>query len=211
MQDYGSNAFADKKPAELPEASDKKPDIPEGKERRTEKVTEGKTTVRTTTHLRDLFVPEDIHAVREHIVRDVVGPAIKKVLFDVLVSGVEAFLYPNGKPGGSSGTKISYNGFFSGQQPTSRAPAQPYRSSVIDCESVIFQSRTDAEAVLDALYETLRDYHAVRVADFYEAAGVTFDNYMANSYGWTDLSGAKILMTYDGYVIRMPKPCAIRR
>lgn len=209
MQDYGSNAFADKKTTDVEEAKGTA-DIQESTERRTDKVTEGKTTVRTTTRLRDLFIPEDIHAVREHLVRDVVGPAIKKVLFDVLVSGVEAILYPNGKPGGSSGTKISYNGFFSGQQSQTKAPAQPFRSGTIDCESVIFQNRRDAEAVLDVLYDILQSYRAVRVADFYEAAGVTFDNYTANNYGWTDLSGARILMTYDGYVIRMPKPCVIR-
>lgn len=44
------------------------------------------------------------------------------------------------------------------------------------------------------------------VADLYDLANVSNDNYAANKYGWTDIAGCRAVRVRDGYILKLPKP-----
>lgn len=69
-------------------------------------------------------------------------------------------------------------------------------------------SRMDCEVVLDKMYDTLRDYKKVKVADYYEFAGFT-PSVSDSKYGWTDLTGSDVVPCGDEYTIILPKPKAL--
>ncbi len=51
----------------------------------------------------------------------------------------------------------------------------------------------------------LDKYDSVTVAEFYELCGVS-GNFTDNKYGWTDIQGASVQRTRNGYLLNMPKP-----
>ena len=86
--------------------------------------------------------------------------------------------------------------------PSSREP----RKTIDD---IVFETRGDAEKVLDTLSEALSVYGSVSVADFYDLADISAE-WTDNNFGWTDLRGARVLRTRGGgYTIDMPKPTNI--
>lgn len=72
---------------------------------------------------------------------------------------------------------------------------------------LIFSNRTDGECVLANMRMLILRYGYARVLDLYELAGVvpsSTDPYL--DYIWTDLEGASIRATYEGYTIYFSKP-----
>ena len=54
--------------------------------------------------------------------------------------------------------------------------------------------------------ELCEEYGAVSVADFYSISDVTNENYTLNKWGWTDISGMKVVgLSGGGYSIKMPR------
>ena len=68
----------------------------------------------------------------------------------------------------------------------------------------IFETRRDAEEILNYIGDLIDEYGFVTVADLYDLAGVS-GNYTNNKYGWTDISNAEIVRLKDGYMIKLPK------
>ena len=76
-------------------------------------------------------------------------------------------------------------------------------------ETVVFESREEAEAVLDGLLENIRNYAYTSVADFYDLADVNRCAYLDNKHGWTNLDKAKVVRLRDGYILNLPTPIPI--
>ena len=57
--------------------------------------------------------------------------------------------------------------------------------------------------------DIIERYGFVKVADYYDLAGVSIDNHCTNNYGWTDLRTASISRVRDRYVINLPKALPI--
>lgn len=68
----------------------------------------------------------------------------------------------------------------------------------------IFETRRDAEEILNYMEDLIDEYGFVTVADLYDLVGVS-GNYTDNKYGWTDISNAEIVRVRDGYMIKLPK------
>lgn len=75
---------------------------------------------------------------------------------------------------------------------------------------LVFDTRDEADEVLQTLYEYLDDYHRVTVKDLYSLADMPTD-FAMNSWGWYDLSDATILKCSEGFLLQMPKIQEIRR
>lgn len=198
MVDYKSNSYKSKE--------EKKADVPEKK---VEKVISG--TARTKkksefSKFANTFISEDIQSVKDYILMDVLVPAVKKAISDVVTNGIDMILYGESGSKGSSSTasKISYRSYY--DRPNDR---ERHRSSGFDYDDVLLDSRGEAESILDRMDELISTYHVVSVADFYELADITNENYMNNKYGWKDIRSAKIVRTRDGYMIRMPRALPI--
>ena len=71
----------------------------------------------------------------------------------------------------------------------------------------IFQSRTDAEKVIDSMKDIIKNYGVVTIADYYELVGIIDSTkYTDNLYGWTesDITEMNTIRVKDGYSHRFP-------
>lgn len=189
----------------------------------TSKVVSGKAILKENKKRKfmDIFSLSDLSKVRDSVIFDVLIPAAKKMLVDMVENGIYTFIYGDSRrptsPGSSiiPATKIGYTNYA--------RPIGPYSDSynlqqmariprsVYSYDQVIFETRSDAMSVLDVLDNIAGEYNIVRVADLYDAAGITKFDYTANNFGWkeSDISSAKIERVQEGYIINLPKPLNI--
>lgn len=191
INDYKPNSHASKKAKETAEERPKVEQIVSGTVKPKKKSIFGK--------IAGDFVSEEASNIKTYIVKDVLIPAVKKSIADI----VDMILFGGSRKGTRpTASRISYSRYY--DEP--RREPTPVRSSPgYNCEDVALPNRGEAEEVLDRLCEMIETYKFARVADFYDLVGVTCD-YTANKYGWTNLSSAEIVRTRDGdYIIRFPR------
>lgn len=193
MEEYSSNSHKSKA-AEIPEKKVEKAITGVAKKKQ-------KGGVRKLT---DVFLTEDISSVKNYILMDVVIPAVKKGISDIVTNGIDMLLY--GENGSSkkqsTASKVSYRSYYeSGKERNSQIqrtrPGYNYDDIVLD-------NRGEAEDVLTRMDELISTYGMVSVADLYDLVGITC-NYTDNKYGWTDVRSASIVRIREGYLIKMPK------
>lgn len=199
MEEYGPNSYKSKE--------EKKADVPEKK---VGKVISGSAKSKKKGEVQkfaDIFISEDVGNVKSYIFLEVIVPAIKKAISDVVVNGIDMILY--GESGrsrrNSTTTKVSYGKYYNGD----REPRRTQPRTGFDYDDIIFENRGDAESVLDAMNEIISQYGVVSVGDLYDLADISTDNFTVNKYGWTDISGCKAVRVREGYVLRLPKATPI--
>jgi hypothetical protein len=172
------------------------------------KVISGVAKTRKKSEIRkwtDVFLAEDIPQVKEYVIKDVLGPAIRKGIWDIITGGLDLILFGGtGRGGGrttSGGSKISYRNYY--DQKDDRGPSARARNR-IDYDDIEFESRGDAEVVLEKMDAMLERYNEVSLAAMYESAGLTCP-YTYNKYGWRNLRNAEVIRGRDGmYIIKLP-------
>lgn len=197
--DYKPNSYKSKtESTELPQ-------------KKVEKVVTGKVTTKKKNgiiKLADVFISEDASNVKNYILMDVLIPAVKKAVSDIVTNGIDMILYGGNKPGGKTTNSpyISYNR-FSDKQNDPRSSVHRVQTSY-SYEDLVIDSRGEAEEVLTRMDELVATYGFVTVADMYDLAGATC-NYTDNKYGWTSVRNASIVRVRDGYLIKMPRAMPI--
>lgn len=158
--------------------------------------------------LTDGFIQEDAVTVRNSLWHDILIPAAKKTIEDLLMSAVEMFFY-GGTGRTSSRSRMDRVSWREGQRTASEKPAERIRStSGYRFDEVLYPTRADAERVLNVMIEILDQYPTCSVSDYYSASNVT-GSYTDNNYGWDDASalyGAKIVRFNDGWLLKLPNP-----
>lgn len=181
-------------------------------EKKIEKVVSGKvrTKKKNGIHkLTDVFISEDAANVKSYIFMDVLVPAIKKATSDIIKDGIDMILYGESRSRkGGSRSYVSYAS-YSDRRDDRRYDSERRRSrSALDFDDIIFDTRGEAEAVLDQMIEIIERYGAVTVADMYDMVDLTAP-YTANRYGWTSLRNADPVRTRDGWTIKLPRATPI--
>lgn len=178
-------------------------------EKKVEKVVSGKTSTKKKSGIRklsDTFLSEDVRNVKSYIFSEVLLPAAKKLVSDIVTNGTNMLLYGEIKNKKGNSSKVSYSRYYDDR-------SRDYRSPVVrnnfDYDEIIFETRGDAEAVLDAMYDILNQYKVVSVAELYDLASITTHNYTCNNYGWIDLRGSSVVRVRDGYILKLPRALAI--
>ena len=77
-----------------------------------------------------------------------------------------------------------------------------YYSAHVD--DIFFDSRENAENVLEASKEIINKYGFVTIVDMYDLAGLN-TTYAEQKYGWVDLKEAKIIRVRQGYELVLPE------
>lgn len=169
-----------------------------------EKVVQGKVRRKKKSEvskLKDIFISEDVEDVKSYIIMDVIIPTIKNTILDT----VSMCLFGDTAKRSRNHNTVSYNRDYSSASRSGRTNRRNTTSSRYDFDDIIFDSRGEAEDVLDHMEDIMASYNGiVTVADFYDLAGVT-GNWTDNNYGWTNLSRATVQRTRDGYIINLPK------
>lgn len=176
-------------------------------EKKVEKVVSGTTRVKKKSEAKkfaDVFMAEDIENVKSYIFMDVLVPAVKKAISDVVTNGIDMILYgENGRTKKGSSSKVSYRSYYDRGKNNHSASSSVKRA--YDYDDIILDNRGEAEDVLERMYELIDIYDNVSVADYYDLLGVSSD-YTDNKYGWTELPNSSVVRVKDGYKIRLPKP-----
>lgn len=160
--------------------------------------------------------------VGDYIIYDVVVPAAKTTIADLIEGAIDMLLFGGERRVGGvhrvRGTShIAYNNLYSGsrrEDPRSaghRASArrphnvEPAVQISRDFRQVVLESRAEAELVMGGLAEILGDYDVVTVADLYDLVGLTAD-YTDNRFGWYDLPNMRAVRVRNGWAVELPTP-----
>ena len=180
--------------------------------KRAEKVVHGKVKTKENgmRKLTDIFIAEDVANVKDYIIFDVVVPALKKAIYDLLVGTLNMSLYGRRGDGKRpTADKISYRDYNGVSRRSDLDRDRTRTNSGYSYDDIVVETRGEAEAVLRRMDEIMEEYDIVRVADLYDLVGVTGD-YTDNNYGWTNIRNAKVVRVRDGYKIDMPRALPIR-
>ena len=187
MAEYKSNSHRSKE-----QSSDKK----------VEKVISGNAKVKKRSALSD-----DIQNIKSYVIMDVLIPAAKKAISDIVTNGIDMILYPggNGRPKRSNANHVSYRSYYDNRDRDRRYdPETRSRRSSYSYDDIIIDTRAEAEEVLERMDELLDTYNVVSVADLYDLVGISC-SYTDNKYGWTNLRNAEVIRVRDGYFLKLPK------
>ena len=163
------------------------------------------------SRIGNALISEDAGNVKNHVIMDVLVPALKNALSDVVTDAVNMILFGDsrrGERGRSRSNYVSYDTRYRGGSEYSSSRSFNYRRDGYDFDDVILDTRGDAADVLDRMNEIVETYGLVRVADLYDLVGLTC-NYTDNKYGWTSLRTADIVRVRDGYTLKLPKAMPI--
>ena len=183
-------------------------------EKRAEKVVVGNVQMKKKSEIQklaDSFFAEDIPSLKNYVIKDVLVPAIKDALEDIVTNGIRMLLRGetgSRKSSSSTSTKVSYRSYYDSNRDEPRYSSSRVTSSSYDYGDFTFERISDAEEVLNTMFDILERYHRVRVADLYELMGLDC-NYTDNKYGWTDLRDSEVYRVRGGYKLKLPKASPI--
>ena len=150
--------------------------------------------------LVDIFITKDIDSVKDYVVHDILIPEIKKVIEDIVVNSVGMILHGGDTVQKRTPSANSYRNYYDKKD----RPVQKNRSAR-SYEEATFNTRTEANEVIDQMDEIIDKFGFVRVSDFNELAGIT-GSYTDTKYGWTDIRNANVVRTREGYyIIKLPR------
>ena len=198
MEEYKSNSHKSREEQQKAEASEKK----------VEKVINGSVKTRKKSEIQkfaNVFIQEDAQKVKSYILMDVLVPAVKKAISDVVTNGVDMILYGETGKTKKSGTasKVSYRSYYDKRDDRRDYSSNRTRTGY-DYDDVVLDNRGEAEEVLSRMDELIATYGLVSVADFYDLVGIP-GSYTDNKYGWTDIRNASVVRVRDGYTIKLPR------
>ena len=158
----------------------------------------------------DTFLSDDLENVKEYAVRDVIIPAIKNTIVNIVQDGIEMLFFGSTKRSrdnryGSVGY-TSYTGYYNRPKDRPDRRSEPPRKKSYN--EIILESRGDAEKVLGDMFDILADYGAVSCADLYELVSISAD-FTDHNFGWVDLSGSSVKRIREGYLLVLPRPVNI--
>ena len=192
---------------------DTKKELQKVEGKRAEKVIKGKAKVKKNEvrKLTDVFISEDVSNVKSYILMDVIVPAVKKAIYDLVVGTLDMSLYGGRGVNGKRPTadKVSYRDYNSVSRRDDRTYNTNRTASGYSYDDIIVDTRGEAESVLARMDEIMEEYESVRVADLYDLVGVT-GQYTDNDYGWTNIRNAEVVRVRDGYKIKMPRAIPLK-
>jgi len=190
-------------------------------------VSEGSAAIHRKTplgiKLKNFFLGDSAHSVIDYVVHDVLIPAAKDAVADAFSQGIEKRLYgevrsvgrrsgtrPSQGLSSNTGPKVSYDRMSQGNSVRSTA-APARRGGRYDIGQIIIPTRAEALEILEMMFSIVSQYEVVTVAELFEMANMSSNNYMDRNHGWTNLRGATAVRVRDGYLLDLPTPEALER
>lgn len=221
MEDYSSNSIKSKLSENLP-AEVEKPTV--------EKVITTKAEARKKGiigRFKDNFIQTDAKTVGDTIIKDVVEPSVKNLLFDSITNALRMFLFKESGPTTiSTGSPLSRISFGSSQktpydsmfksksqpiQKTQTAETYDYGEVIVGIATSeggnVIENRKAAETVLKTMDDICNSqFKQATVADLLQSVGLETTK-IDFRWGWTSFGEAKIVRLNDGrFLIKTPGP-----
>lgn len=192
-----------------------------GRDKGLERITEG-TVTRKRKSLRkqflEVFVAGDAKSASRYAIFDIVLPAAKDMVVEVGQGFLEKLVYGDSRrryrgmthPQSGPLGYVNYNKPYSpigGEHRILAADRVLSRQARArhDFDDIVLDSRTEAEEVIDRLFDLVSRYESATVADLYELVGLS-SSHVDHKWGWTDLRGSGVSRIRDGYLLDLPDP-----
>ena len=199
MEEYKSNSHKSK------DGQTEKPPA-----KKVEKVVTGEVKSRKKSGIQkfaEALISEDAGNVRSYILTEALIPGAKKLISDIVKSGVDMILYGEAQHNNrnSNASKVSYRNYYDDGRNDRRAQGNSNRTrNGYSYDDIILSSRGEAEEVLSQMDDLIDEYGTVSVGDLYDLVGIT-GNYTDNKYGWKNIRNAEAVRIRDGYLLKLPK------
>ena len=177
----------------------------------------------------DKFISEDVDYVGSSILDDILIPAIKDLINEILHSTIDMTFGGGGYRGSysrrGSKSRIAYNRMYDDNRFSRRRRDRDdddyddrrSRRRLPDCSEFVFDPRDfdrpsdakcAAEDLLDDMADRIEEYGQVDVAWFMDQVGEDIDGrWNAEDWGWTNLSGVRVRgSNRNGWYIDLPRP-----
>src|SRR5580765_3041556 len=162
---------------------------------------------------KETFVAGDARTAIHYVLFDVLLPAAKDMVVEAGSQGIEKLIFGESRRRGSTRPQagptgyVSYNRYAmdqSRQTGPQRAMSRQARARH-NFDEIVLDQRSEAEDVIDRLFDLVSRYESASVADLYELVGLT-SVHTDNRWGWTDLTGAGVSRIRGGYLLDLPEP-----
>lgn len=200
--------------ADYPSNSHKKKEAAANEEKRVEKVITGSVVKKKKTFgkkLAESFLGDESRNVGEYIIHDVLIPATKEMVSEMIKGGIEMLLFGERRTRGTKRDRsyVSYGSYYKDdRRDRDRRERDISRTGRArhDFDEIILENRGEAEEVLARLSDLVYDYGMASVADLYDLVGITGD-FTDHKYGWTELdtSNSYVSRVRGGYMINLPR------
>lgn len=188
-------------------------------QKKVEQVVEGGSLVKrpASRRFKDFIMAESPKVLAVRIGQDVFWPRIKAGLEESFNSFIHGMFWGGGQAPPSNllkspmlrGGVSSYSAISAGMMsPQAMAMQANMARPTGEYQDIAFPSQQQAEHLLANMYDLLNRYRVVSVGDLYEMAGIPTLTSHSN-YGWSDLSGARISKTREGFLLELPRPSII--
>lgn len=181
--------------------------------KKVEKVVHGKVRTKPKSGISkvtDMFISEDAANVKSYIMMDVLVPAVKKAISDIVRDGIDMILYgeSRGRRSSVSSSYVSYRDYS--RRDDDRDRFRDSRTRIgYSHDDIVLETRGEAEEVLSRMDELIDTYGVVSVADLYDLIGKSCE-YTDNKYGWTNIRNAEPIRVRNGYMLKLPKALPIK-
>ena len=164
----------------------------------------------TGDKLKKAWFGEDVVNVKDYVIFDVMIPALKSTLSDMISNGIEVLLFGETR-GKRKKEGKGYDSYY--RRRDDRDRDRDRRSSVSSArayDDIVLDSRGEAEEVLSQLSDLAYDYGQASVADLYDLVGISA-NFTDEKYVWFkgDLRTAGVRRVRDGYLLELPRPSRV--
>lgn len=184
------------------------------KEHKAKKVVTGKVITKKPSigkKFKEVFIGDETADVKSYVLLDVIVPAIKDLISDVVTGGVDMVLFGDrrtrSRRSSGPGQYTSYSSYYNKPTQTKSRPSEARGGYAV--REIIFETRGEAEDVLGNMIDTIKDYGMVSVGDLYDMIGEP-GAFTDNAWGWVDLGSASVRRVREGYTLVLPKVISLK-
>lgn len=160
------------------------------------------------------IIREDARSVSETVLWDVIIPTVKNLISDTVTRGIESMLYGGDSRPRSKNTYSDYSGYSrpkgSRYRPTERRERRSARHAEPERNEIIFDSRSDANDVIDRMSDLIDQYGQASLADLNALIGAS-SNFIDDNWGWTDMGSFDVRQVRDGFMLTHDEPQSLKQ
>lgn len=169
--------------------------------------------------IKNAMVSDDAKNIKSYVFLDVLIPAAKKAISDMVTNGIDMLLYGDtrGRKRDDRSGGVSYRSYYekkdrfrdSYERANDREPARFGRGKY---EDIGFKTRARGEEMVDLLNEVIDQFDVVTISDYCEILmehdrdlkiEIAFTDY---KYGWKDLRDVPVVYRHGLWYIDFPTP-----
>lgn len=167
------------------------------------------------------MVADDVQNVGDFVVTDILVPALRNLLYDVIVGGAGRTIFgttqtrrPGMNPGLFGTAQNLKTAYHNASNPQASVAPQPGMSKQaqarFDFSEISLTDHSEAITIVEMLKMRVVEYGTASVADLYDLLGHT-GAFTDQNWGWSDLSMAGVKQHRSGFVLDLPHPVPLKR